>query len=95
LPKLIKFAVQCGIGASLGALSKGMGLLGRATGLATSPDEMLIGLVQGCASRGTTHLAHPHFYAFGGVMATARWLRGVVDGAFDLDKSNEKFTVNS
>ncbi len=95
LPKLIKFAVQCGIGASLGQLGKGLGLMGRIAGLAMSPDEMLIGLVQGCAARGTTHLAHPHFYAFGGVMATARWLRGVVDGAFDLDKGNEKFTVSA
>ncbi len=95
LPKLIKFAVQCGIGASLGALGKGMALMGRVAGLAMSPDEMLISLVQGCASREGTHLAHPHFYAFGGVMATARWLRGVVDGAFELDKSNEKFTVSA
>ncbi len=95
LPKLIKFAVQCGIGASLGQLGKGLGLMGRIAGLAMSPDEMLIGLVQGCAAQGGTHLAHPHFYAFGGVMATARWLRGVVDGAFDLDKDNEKFTVSA
>lgn len=95
LPKLIKFAIQCGIGNSLGALGKGMALMGRVAGLAMSPDEMLIGLVQGCASREGTHLAHPHFYAFGGVMATARWLRCVVDGSFELDRSNEKFTVNS
>ncbi|MGH8227672.1 MAG: hypothetical protein ACREU3_07205 [Steroidobacteraceae bacterium] len=95
LPKLIKFAVQCGIGASLGQLGKGLGLMGRVAGLAMSPDEMLIGLVQGCASRSATHLTQPHFYAFGGVMATARWLRGVVDGAFDLDRSDEKFTVHA
>ncbi len=95
LPKLIKFAVQCGIGASLGQLGKGLGLVGRIAGLAMAPDEMLIGLVQGAASRGTTHLAHPHFYAFGGVMATAHWLRGVVDGAFELDKGDEKFTVSA
>jgi len=95
LPKLIKFAIQCGIGNSLGALGKGMALMGRVAGLAMSPDEMVIGLVQGCASREGTHLAHPHFYAFGGVMATARWLRGVVDGTFELDRSNEKFTVSA
>jgi len=95
LPKLIKFAVQCGIGASLGALTKGMGLMGRVAGLATSPDEMLIGLVRGVAAQGSTRLLHPHFYAFGGVMATAQWLRGVVDGTFELDRSGEKFTVNA
>ncbi len=95
LPKLIKFAVQCGIGASLGALSKGMALMGRVAGLATSPDEMVIELVQGALKHPDTHLVHPHFYAFGGVMATARWLRALVDGAFELDKNGEKFTVTA
>ncbi|HUN72957.1 MAG TPA: methylenetetrahydrofolate reductase [Steroidobacteraceae bacterium] len=95
LPKLIKFAVQCGIGSSLGALTKGMGLVGRVAGLAMSPDEMLIELVRRRAREPASHLAHPHFYAFGGVAATARWLRGVVDGRFDLDKSHEKFTVQA
>ncbi len=95
LPKLIKFAVQCGIGASLGALSKGMGLVGRVAGLATSPDEMLIELVRRCARPGTSHIVHPHFYAFGGIAATARWLRGVVNGEFQLEKNDEKFTVQA
>jgi methylenetetrahydrofolate reductase (NADPH) len=95
LPKLIKFAVQCGIGASIGALTKGMGLVGRVAGLATSPDEMLIELVRGCVRAGASHLVHPHFYAFGGVAATARWLRGVVEGEFDLEKNDEKFTVRA
>jgi len=95
LPKLIKFAVQCGIGTSLGALSKGFGLMGRMAGLATSPDEMLIGLVRACAAEPGTRLTHPHFYAFGGVMATSRWLRAVVDGAFELQEDGDKFTVNA
>lgn len=93
LPKLIKYAMMCGIGASLGKLGTGLGLVGRVAGLATSPDEMVIALVQGRAAQSSTRLAHPHFYAFGGVMATARWLRGVVDGTFELDRSGEKFSV--
>jgi methylenetetrahydrofolate reductase (NADPH) len=93
LPKLIKYAMMCGIGASLGKLGTGLGLVGRVAGLATSPDEMLIALVNGRAAQTATHLAHPHFYAFGGVMATARWLRAVMDGTFELDRSGEKFAV--
>ena len=54
---------------------------------------MLIELIKGRAGQESTRLAHPHFYAFGGVMATARWLRGVVDGTFELDRSGEKFAV--
>ena len=93
LPKLIKYAMMCGIGASLGKLGTGLGLVGRVAGLATSPDEMLIALVNGSAAQGATRLAHPHFYAFGGVMATARWLRGVMEGTFELDRAGEKFAV--
>jgi len=93
LPKLIKYAMMCGIGASLGKLGTGLGLVGRVAGLATSPDEMLIALVNGSAARNSTHLAQPHFYAFGGVMATARWLRAVMDGTFELDRAGEKFAV--
>lgn len=95
LPKLIKFAMQCGIGASMGALAKGMSALGAATGLATSPDEMLMGLVRGCAAQNGTRLTKPHFYAFGGVMATARWMRAVIDGSFELKSNEERFVVNA
>jgi methylenetetrahydrofolate reductase (NADPH) len=93
LPKLIKYAMMCGIGASLGKLGTGLGLVGRVAGLATSPDEMLIELVQGRAAQGETHITQPHVYAFGGVMATAKWLRAVVDGKFELDRSGEKFST--
>src|SRR5579875_148766 len=94
LPKLIKYAMMCGIGASLGKLGTGLGLVGRVAGLATSPDEMLIALVQGRAAQESTRLVHPHVYAFGGVMSTARWLRSVIDGTFELDRSGEKFSVS-
>ena len=95
LPKLIKFAVQCGIGASFGSMLKNMGNMTKLAGFATSPDEMVIGLVRACLNEGSTRIIHPHFYAFGGVMATARWLRGLVDGAFDLDADGGKFTVTA
>lgn len=93
LPKLIKYAMMCGIGASLGKLGTGLGLVGRVAGLATSPDEMLIELVKGRAAQGATHITQPHVYAFGGVMATVKWLRAVIDGRFELDRSGEKFSV--
>jgi len=95
LPKLIRYAMQCGIGASLSALMKNMSAMGNVARLATAPDEMLTGLVRGSAEQGSTHLEHPHFYAFGGVMATARWLRAVADGTFELDASGDGFTVNA
>jgi hypothetical protein len=37
----------------------------------------------------------PHFYAFGGVMATATWMRAVMDGAFELQPDSDKFAMNA
>jgi methylenetetrahydrofolate reductase (NADPH) len=93
LPKLIRYAMQCGIGASLGALMKNMSAMGNVARLATGPDEMLTGLMRG--ARGGSRLVAPHLYAFGGAMATSRWLRAVADGTFELDASGERFTVSA
>ena len=93
LPKLIRYAMHCGIGASLGALMKNMSAMGNLARLATAPDEMLIGLMR--AGGDLTRLVAPHLYAFGGAMATSRWLRGVADGTFELDPSGERFTLSA
>ncbi|HXA93777.1 MAG TPA: hypothetical protein VNU73_11040, partial [Steroidobacteraceae bacterium] len=83
----------CGIGASLGALMKNMSAMGNVARLATAPDEMFVGLMR--ATHGATRLVAPHLYAFGGAMATSRWLRAVVDGTFELDASGDRFTVSA
>jgi methylenetetrahydrofolate reductase (NADPH) len=102
LPKLIKFAMQCGVGASLGALIKNMSAASQVARLATSPDQMLVGLVRGCATpraaegpaRGQdSRLVQPHIYSFGGAMATARWVRAVVDGSFELHPASGRFVL--
>jgi hypothetical protein len=61
--------------------------------LATTPDEMLLGLIRGRASG--SRLVQPHFYAFGGAMATANWLRAVADGSFTVQADGRKFVVNA
>lgn len=94
LPKLIKFAMHCGVGASLRAVMKNMATMRKMVGLATSPDEMLVGLVRAGAGHGATRLVKPHFFAFGGTVATARWLRRVVEGRFELADDGGKFQMN-
>ena len=94
LSKLLKFAVQCGIGTSMGSLVKNMGAVASLTGFAASPDEMLLGLVRGCARHAGSRLLQPHVYSFGGALATATWLRSVMEGAFDLAADGRKFTVH-
>lgn len=95
LSRLIRFAIQCGIGTSMSSLVKSVGAVASLTGLATGPDEMLLGLVRGCASRAGSRLVQPHIYSFGGALAAADWLRAVMAGAFDLTADGRRFTIRS
>jgi methylenetetrahydrofolate reductase (NADPH) len=93
LPKLVKFAMQCGVGASLRAVMKNMATMSKMSRLATSPDEMLVGLMRSCPE-GATQLVKPHFFAFGGTVATAQWLRRVAEGRFELPEDGGKFHMS-
>jgi len=95
LPKLIKFAMQCGIATSLHALMRNLSATSNLVRLATSPDEMVIGVVRGRAMHRDTRLLQPHFYSFGGALATARWLRTVLDGNFEVHPEGGKFVLNA
>lgn len=94
LPRLIKFAMQCGIGASLNSVVKNMSAMSKLARLATSPDQMLIGLIRGGVQE-SARIVAPHLFAFGGTMATARWLRAVMDGTFELQGGGDKFIVDA
>jgi methylenetetrahydrofolate reductase (NADPH) len=89
LPKLIRYAVHCGIGASLGAVMKDAGALGNlAAGVgraAATPDRVLLGVVRARAQRELYQIVKPHFFSLGGPLETARWLRAVGRGEFTLD----------
>jgi methylenetetrahydrofolate reductase (NADPH) len=95
LPKLLKFALQCGVGASVHSLMKNMSAMASLARLATSPDEMLLGLIRGRAAYSGSRLLQPHFYAFGGTVATATWLGAVADGSFTVDPEGRKFVVHA
>lgn len=95
LSRLLKFALQCGIGTSMSSLVKSPGAVAGLTGFAAGPDEVLLGLVRGCAGHAGSRLVQPHLYSFGGALATAGWLRSVMEGAFDLAPDGRKFTVHS
>lgn len=95
LPKLIKYAMACGVGASLNSVMKNMTAMAKLARLATTPDEMLTGLVRGGAARGSSRIVQPHFYAFGGVAATARWIRAVIDGRFLVNAAGGPFEMDA
>lgn len=83
LPDLIRYAMQCGVGASLRGVLRGMGAMRNVAGLATSPEQMLTSIARHAASE-ATRIAGVHFYSFGGALETARWLREVADGRVDV-----------
>ena len=95
LPKLIKFAMQCGVGNSLNSLMKNMSAMSNLARSATSPDEMLVGLVRGRVLHDAGRIVQPHLFCFGGTIPTAHWLRSVIDGTFDLPAEGGKFVMSA
>jgi methylenetetrahydrofolate reductase (NADPH) len=82
IAKLVHFAVQCGIGASVRALTRTLGASAHYGDWATSPDQHLLALLGAPVS---AQIVAPHFFAFGGALETARWIRKIAAGAFEID----------
>ena len=82
ITKLVHFAVQCGIAASMRALTRNLSAAARSSELATSPDQHLLALMTAPVS---AQIVAPHFFAFGGALETARWMQKIAAGAFDVD----------
>jgi methylenetetrahydrofolate reductase (NADPH) len=83
IAKLMHFAAQCGIHTAVRGLVRRLGAAARAPRLATSPDQHLLGVLG--APPVSAQIVAPHFFAFGGALETARWMRIVSAGAFDID----------
>jgi methylenetetrahydrofolate reductase (NADPH) len=85
LAALARFARICGVRSSLQGLARNAGLVRHMFGTA-APDALLRTLA-GEAARGRLGDVRPHFYSFGGLAGTARWVAAVAEGriAFDRD----------
>jgi methylenetetrahydrofolate reductase (NADPH) len=79
LPRLLRFAAMCGVGNSVRALRARPQAITRLM-VEAGPEIALRDL----ARRAGPPLAGVHFFCFGGLVRTARWLRAVRDGRFDL-----------
>ena len=76
---LMRYAGRCGVRASAQFLAQRAGLMRQMFAMAT-PDDLIRPLAEAApASIGL------HFFSFGGVPATSRWLRAVADGRIALD----------
>jgi methylenetetrahydrofolate reductase (NADPH) len=79
LPRLLRFAALCGIGNSVRALKARPWAITRLL-VEAGPEAV----VRDIASPGGAPIAGIHFFCFGGLMRTARWLRAVREGRFEL-----------
>jgi methylenetetrahydrofolate reductase (NADPH) len=94
LSKLVTYAMQCGVGASLRGILRNMPAMRNVVGLALSPDEMVTRLLIERPAD-SSRMAGPHFFCFGGAVATGRWLRAVSDGFFDLPAEGGRFRLRA
>ena len=79
LPRLLRFAALCGVGNSVRALKARPQAITRLL-VEAGPE----GVVRDIARRGGPPIAGVHFFCFGGLVRTARWLRAIREGRFEL-----------
>lgn len=94
ITKLVKYAMACGVGASLNKVMGNLTAMANLARMAVGADQMMVAMLRGCDRYGVTRLARPHFFAFGGVLSTAKWLRQVQDGQFEIGE-HDKFAMQS
>lgn len=81
LPRLLRFAALCGIGNSVRALKAHPRAITRLM-IEAGPEVALREL----ARSGGPPIEGVHFFCFGGLVRTARWLRAVREGRFELNE---------
>ena len=92
LKSLLNYARMCGIGPSARMLRrKGIGLA--RLGTVSAPDEVVAGLARYRATDPDCGIEAAHFYTFGGLRRTTRWLDAVLAGAFDMRNDRDGFTA--
>jgi methylenetetrahydrofolate reductase (NADPH) len=78
LPRLLRFAALCGIGNSVRALKARPQAITRLL-VEAGPEALVREL-----SRAAAPIAGVHFFCFGGLVRTARWLRAIKEGRFEF-----------
>jgi methylenetetrahydrofolate reductase (NADPH) len=92
LAKLIKYAMRCGIGASLRTVMRNLSAVSGGAELAITPDQHVMRLIQLPSS---TRVVAPHFYSFGGAVETAQWIGRVVSRDFVVDPAESGFLIGA
>lgn len=89
---LLKYALDCGVGASLQAFTKRAGSLTKLLTV-SAPDDIVVGLARHKAASPQTHLSGVHFFPFGGLKRTAEWANKIAAGNFELTEDQQGLNV--
>ena len=93
LKSLLGYARLCGVGNSMRVLTHQAGNLLKLASL-SYPDALIAALARHRASDPGCRIERVHFYPFGGLARTARWLEAIRTGAFTLHDHGLGFTVD-
>jgi methylenetetrahydrofolate reductase (NADPH) len=90
---LLNYARLCGVGNSMRVLTRQAGNLFKLASL-SYPDALMTALAWHRASDPDSRIERLHFYPFGGLARTARWIEGIRAGAFTLHDDGMGFTLD-
>jgi methylenetetrahydrofolate reductase (NADPH) len=93
LKSLLGYARLCGVGNSIRVLTREAGSLLKLASL-SYPDALITALARHRARDPGCRIERLHFYPFGGLARTARWLAAIRAGAFTLHDDGLGFTVH-
>jgi methylenetetrahydrofolate reductase (NADPH) len=80
---LLKYAMDCGVGASLAAFSKQYASLTKLLTV-SAPDEAIVQFATYKEANPQSHINAFHFFPFGGFKKTADWANKIVAGNFEV-----------
>jgi methylenetetrahydrofolate reductase (NADPH) len=89
---LLKYALDCGVGPSLSAVSKHAANLTKLLTVQT-PDDLLVALAAHKARNPQSPLSGIHFFPFGGLKRTADWIQKISDGQFEFTSDGKGIKV--
>jgi methylenetetrahydrofolate reductase (NADPH) len=90
---LLNYARLCGVGNSIRVVTRQGGNLFKLASL-SYPDALITALAWQRASDPHSRIERLHFYPFGGLARTARWIEAIRAGAFTLHDDGLGFTVD-
>jgi methylenetetrahydrofolate reductase (NADPH) len=90
---LLKYAMDCGVGASLQAFTKRAASLTKLLTVST-PDDIVVGLARHRTETPQARLVGVHFFPFGGLKRTAEWANRIAAGDFELTEDLQGLRVS-